>query len=184
MTSTQPDLPAPADVVDLDRARAARREGHGDAIEVRNKGQAFRLPIEMPIDAVERLADLAELGEKATVLTGADASRALRQVSVILDGGLAVLFCDEEKPPKDGEPHADGCQWPRFLDTKPTLNDKVALVEGVFAAYGVSLGEALASTASSATGGRRSPRTSKTTTGSTRGTSGGGRRKTTAGGRR
>lgn len=170
-------------VLDLDAKRTARREGRGDAIEVRNKGVVFRLPPELPADAIEPLSALAELPEDAE-----ENADALGTIRVSLEQGLAGLFCTEEKVPCDdatGYPqhlpagHTTDCQWPLFLDTRPSLDDELELWAGLFGAYGVSLGEALASLESSASDGTQSKPTSGATAArSTRATSGAGNRAT------
>lgn len=159
---TTPSTPAGAgaSVVDLDKARAIRREGRGDNLEVVNKGQRFLLPVELPVDAVAPLAGLANL-------TGGDDDENVDQgeletIRQALEGGLAALFCDEGEPPLDDDDqvatsakaHAEACAWRRFLATRPSMDDELELWAGLFAAYGTSLGEALASLDSSPSGGR------------------------------
>lgn len=173
-----PDVPASAGVlsIDLDRERAARREGRGDNIEVTNHGVRFLLPVELPVEAVEPLAALAELEEDDDTLETVQ----LRLIRESLEGGLAVLFCNEPEPPAgpDGKPawevgqHSVTCQWREFRDTRPSLDDELALWAGLFAAYGTSLGEALASLDSSASDGAPSQLTSSGSTASTRARSG------------
>lgn len=153
--------PAPAgpQVVDLDKARAIRREGRGDNLEVINKGERFLLPVELPVEAVGPLTALADLEDASDDGPGQDQLQTIRDA---LEGGLVVLFCDETEPPRDDAglvparvmAHATGCSWRRFLGTRPSLDDQLELWGGLFGAYGTSLGEALASLDSSPSGGR------------------------------
>lgn len=183
-----PTVPRSGNVLDLDALEAQRREGRGDALEVKWQGTAYTLPVELPMEAVEELAAMAEVEDIDEDADPQLAAAALKQVSRGLDGGLAVLFCTEltlpERPddwPADqdwhvGNPHvhSDDCAWRTFCRTRPSLETRMALVNGVWAAYGISLGEALAPTQQLAAGGRPSARTSRASTSSTRATSGAG----------
>lgn len=160
-----------ASVVDLDKARAVRREGRGDNLEVVNKGQRFLLPVELPVDAVGPLAGLADLPDRDEEAPGEDE---LVQIRTALEGGLAALFCDEQplplgeddQVPTRGSEHSAECAWRRFLGTRPSLDDELELWAGLFAAYGTTLGEALASLDSSQSGGRPANQTPKGSTAS------------------
>lgn len=69
-------------------------------------------------------------------------------------------------------------QYPKFVEQRPSINDYLRLARGLTALYGVSLGEAFGSPASSASGGETSSQTSPTATpDSTRAASGSGRTK-------
>lgn len=186
-TKAQPTRPAAPDAtpkpagtlnIDLDAAAHARREERGvPAIEVTFKGRAFRLPAEMPLDAVEPLADLADLPELTDEQQdGAEGAAQMRTITARFELGLATLFCDEDPAPEadaDGTvTHGDGCQWRVFKRSRPTLEDLMALWSGLFAAYGTTMGEALASLRSAGSDGAPSPATSGGTTRSTRARSG------------
>lgn len=164
-------VPRTGNVLDLDALEAQRREGRGDALEVQWRGTTYRLPVELPMEAVDQLATMADVPEVAEDAAPEEAAKALRAVSKGLDGGLAVLFCGcaelpEKRPDKPGN-HEPECPWVGFSRTRPSLETRMALVEGVWAAYGVTLGEALAPAQQQPAGGRRSAQTSSGGMGST-----------------
>lgn len=140
--------------VDLDAQRAARREARGERVEVVLGGIVYQLPAELPLEAVEPLAQLAELqDEDGELAEGVTEAGQLRIVRTALAASLAALICDEGlDSPRDDEDqvlaavsaHSDSCAWPSFSRQRPSLEDQLALWEGLFDAYGVSLGEALA----------------------------------------
>lgn len=134
-----PPAPATPGVIDLDAMRAARREAAGASIVVGFGGQEFHLPVELPLDAIEPLADLAELQDQPDDATEQEQVAQLRQVRGAMEASLSALFGPDE--------------WPRFRDLRPTLEDMLALWESLFLQYGTSLGEALARTESAASGG-------------------------------
>jgi hypothetical protein len=150
-------LPGGSAHVDLNAARAARREARGESLIVTLGAETFRLPPELPLEAITPLAELADLDG-----TEADNPQALHTIAEKLRAGLSALLCDEPLIPA-GE-HAPGCGWLRFLAQRPSLDDQLALWEGVFSYYETSLGEASASTASRANGGTRSRRISRAST--------------------
>lgn len=167
--------------INLDAMAQARREERGTpAIEVTFKDRTYTLPAEMPLDAIEPMADLADLPELTDEQQdGPEGAAQMRLINKRFADGLAHLFCDENPAP---EPDADGnvvhggdCQWRAFERSRPTLEDLMALWNGLFAAYGTTMGEALASLRSAGSDGARSRRTSGGTTGSTRKRSGAGR---------
>lgn len=157
--------------LNLDTARAARQEARGASFEVTLGGEDFALPSELPVEAVEAFADLAELqdvGEDDAELDGPASAEQLRAVRHALSASLAVLFCDEglDEPRDDDDrllaspaEHGKACAWRRFAAHRPTLEDQLALWEGLLDGYGVSLGEALARTGSPVTTGAPSSTT-------------------------
>lgn len=167
--------------IDLDAAAAARREELGaPEIEVTFRGRPYRLPVELPLEAVEPLAELGEMEDLTEEqAAGPDGVKQLRLVKTRFESGLAMLFCNEmprPEPADDGTvTHGSGCQWAEFKRSAPSLEDLTALWNGLFAAYGTTMGEALASWRSAASDGAPSKRTSSGGTGSTRGRSGAGR---------
>lgn len=170
-----PTVPLEGQTLNLDALEAQRREGNGQALKVTWRGHDYLLPVELPMEAIDQLATMADVEDVAEDAEPAVAAAAMRKVSRGLDGGLAVLFCTcpalPEKAPHKPKSHPAECQWPKFCGTRPSLATRMALVNGAWAAYGVSLGEALAPAEQSATGGRRSVQTSNGSTGSTSETS-------------
>lgn len=187
--------------IDLAGARAARREGKGQEIRVRLDADADPcvLPVEMPVDALAPIKDIQlerDLGLLFQARDQETGERVLRDLLTVrpalagelLDAGrdcLERLFCTcDEKPWERAEErddtgavvaqeHDEACQWPRWLSWRPSPQDYVELIRGLWTAYGANLGEALAPSGSSGTGGATSKRTSSgTTRGSTRGASG------------
>lgn len=157
----------PPSKLNLDAQRAARREARGGHVEVTLGGEVFALPPELPLEAIEPLADLADLDELDDADSKGQAAQ-LRQTRLALAASLAALFCDEGLvAPRDeddkvmGAPseHAASCAWRRFAAHRPSLEDQLQLWEGLFEAYGVSLGEALARFGSAATTGAPSSTT-------------------------
>lgn len=165
--------------LDLDQERVVRREGKGESLRVRNGGQVFDLPPELPLEALAPLEHLdVDFGVLLQEAMGAETDDDRRkaggvlvdmlltrkdlpkQVIEAIKAMLAAIFGDE--------------QWSRFAATKPSLQDFLALARGLFAAYGTTLGNALGSTDSSASGGATSSATSNVNTDSTRGESGNG----------
>lgn len=108
--------------IDLDAARAARREAATEPIIVTLEGDDFVMPAEMPFEVVEKLGPLRDAGDNAPEAAGA-----------LLDLFKALIGDDN---------------FTRFMGHKPSLDDLKALLEGVLAEYGVTLGEAPASTTS------------------------------------
>lgn len=180
--STAPVEPASATAlaggrrVDLDAARAARREAQGQHVEVTLGGELFLLPVELPLAAMEGLSKLAELEDVADD-DDAGQREQLAKVQGLLNESLAELFCDEQERPEDERgnvtgdhlAHAATCAWRRFYKQRPSLDDLFVLWEALFTAYGTTMGEALARIGSAATDGAPSNRASRRTTAKTRG---------------
>lgn len=93
--------------IDLDAARAARREAQKAAPEFTLGGQTFHLPVEMPLVALDLIGGL-QTAENAGSLLGP-----------VLEALLG---------PED---------WQRFLAVRPTLDDMVALAEHLWPEYGL-----------------------------------------------
>lgn len=184
--SLLPDVPREGAVLDLDALEAERREGRGTALEVKWRSEVYVLPIEMPMEAVEELATMATAPDIPDDATNEQMAAAMAHINKGLDGGLAILFCsctvlpvtDLEGKPLDvrkAANHETPCQWARFLATRPSIETRMSLVRGVWAAYGVSLGEALAPLTQSASTTAPSEQTSNGSTAATPATSGRGK---------
>lgn len=168
-------------IVDLNAertARAAKREGGGGPVKVPFGKQTFELPAELPAEVLERLLDpdveiaqllIAAIGAYKNGTGDENAGAIIAQVLTdrpdlplgfvrALMGAVEELFGPE--------------QWAGFKAEKPSAQDMVALVKGLFSAYAVNLGEAFRSSGSSATGGTTSKRTSSASTASTPAASG------------
>lgn len=115
--------------IDLDAARAARREAKREPIVVVLGGEEFELPNELSLDL-------------AALITAGD-----------LMGAVVALV---------GEDHAD-----RFNACRPSMEDVVELFTELGPAYGLTVGESVASDGSSKNGSSRSRPTSSASTGST-----------------
>lgn len=179
--------------IDLAGARAARREGRGQAVRVRLDADADPcvLPVELPVDALTPLKDVElekDLGVLFQQRSAEQFENVMRDLLTIrptlagelLDAGRAVLerlFCDcDEKPWDEGVQHAEPCQWRRWLSWRPTPQDYAELVRGLWRQYGADLGKAFAPSTSSGGGGTKSKQTSSgSTRASTRAASGGDR---------
>lgn len=122
-------------VVDLDAARAIRREANKQPPKVVLGGQTFLLPIELPLEASLLLADMSEADE------GQAAKAIMSMVEILL-----------------------GDQAEAFLANKLSGDDLKAFLYGVLPAYGFGaagdLGESQASESSSPSTSRPSKPTS------------------------
>lgn len=187
--------PSPLDLLDLDAASAARREGAGAPLRIRFRDEAFELPTELPLAVLgplelldgklallpyanDPMALLAELGSSNPRLV-ADVRTALDRAARVLFGEQSheVLLTAGTEPDPGDTPLGGGRwrrttdpgQWPAFLAHGPSVQDLLALGRGLLAAYKVSLGDLFGSTASAADGGPTSSATSSGTTTSTPG---------------
>lgn len=106
--------------IDLDEARAARREERGEAPKIIFEGTEFTLPVELPIEAVAAISALAKAG---TAQDGDAVLGALQEVA------KSVL----------------GEGYETFMAHAPSIADLSALVQGLPAEYGLGLGESSAS---------------------------------------
>lgn len=107
--------------IDLDAAKAARREALGESPIVVFAEKEYTLPIELPFEVAEALGQLTDATD------GAQAASVMEKIFRILLG--------------DGY---DG-----FIQDHPTLNDMNALMEAVGGLYGVAGSESTASAESS-----------------------------------
>lgn len=166
-------------VLDLDamraeraRVRAARREGRGETLPIRFGGhQIAELDAEFPLDTLEPLQDvnldLALLIRQAIDLVAADSQRA--QMATV-DTIVSVLASNPDLPAEVINAvkemgrrlfGADG--YDMFTTQRPTPWDVGALITGLFAWYGVSLGESSSPSTPSVDGGTSKPTSNGTT---------------------
>ena len=102
-----------ADIIDLDRIGAARREAKKDRPVVQYGGTTFNLPVEMPFAVVEAVGRIQRAGD------------------------------DAEKNSEIAESMADiarslfGEDYRKFLDLGPSVEDLTALLEELAKAYGL-----------------------------------------------
>jgi hypothetical protein len=158
-------------LIDLD---AARREGeYPEGIPVRFGGKDYMLPSELPIDvfdpflsedldligllkpifaATENRADDKSIGDLVIDTLTTRPALPKEFIGAIQDS-LALLF------------GAD--QFAAFSADRPGVGDYLRLIRGLVKAYGVTLGEAFASPASSENGGATQSQTSTASTEST-----------------
>ncbi len=123
--------------VDLDAAKAARREAKGEGPTVVFGGETFTLPVEMPFEIVEELGRLQSAGED-----GALAGQAVLSVVRLLLGE----------------------QYKAFMAHRPSMDDLTELANGAMREYGTGRGESLASKRSSGnTTGRSRPTSVRST---------------------
>jgi hypothetical protein len=157
--------------IDLD---AARREGSfPDGIPVVFGGQTFTLPSELPLDIIDPLLadefDLVGLVKELSSIEAETYSDTLVQLLTArpnLPTSIRDTFHDVLRLLFGAEAFAD------FQSHRPGLSTYALLIRRLSTAYGVSLGEAFASLASSATGGATSSTTSNESTASTPASSG------------
>lgn len=98
--------------IDLDAARAARRETSGTGPTATLGGEEFVFPVEVPFAAAQILGDVAtaqEAGDVAKVM------------------GAVVSFLEALLGPED---------YARFREHRPSLQDLMSLIEGLSKAYG------------------------------------------------
>lgn len=93
--------------LNLDAARAARREAAGEPVSFVLGGETFDLPVEMPLEALDYVAQLPTADNAA----------------VLLAPLLRAMIGEDE--------------WPRFMAQKPTLDDMLALSDHLWTEYGV-----------------------------------------------
>lgn len=157
-------------------ARAARREGAGQAVTVQYKDDTFELPVELPASIIDRLLDPeVEIAQVLIVAlrafkAGSERSGELIMATLADQPDLPAGFMRAVLGAMEALFGAD--QWATFQAHDPSLQDFVALVRGLFASYGVGLGEALSSSASAGSAGTTSKPISGASTPSTPATSG------------
>lgn len=123
--------------IDLDAARAARREAQGEPPTVTFGGETFNLPVELPFD----------ISEMGTRLNEAQTST---EVAAAMRDTMKMLLADD---------------YDRFMALRPSTQDLVVLVEGIPKEYGIGPGESRASRRSSRSSTGRSRPTSVPSTG-------------------
>ncbi len=171
----------PTPKIDLN---AGRREAqYPDGIDVTLGSETFLLPAELPADLLDPLLsddlDLAGLIKKgyekrlAAEASGADGDESLGSmvVDMLLDRPdlpkrLVESIKDVFRVLFDHAPEYEG-QFARFVTQRPSINDYVRLAQALMPLYGVGLGEASASPASSESGGATLSATSSDSTDST-----------------
>lgn len=154
--------------IDLDAAR--REAGSPDGIPLTLRDEEFLLPAELPEACLDPLLDerlgLFEAIKQAVEndqgggSVGADVVNLLtarpdlpREVLSAIRGVFALLFGPDE--------------FSRFQSLRPSLPDYLRMIKALTSLYGVSLGEAWRSLASSESDGATSKPTSSSTTTST-----------------
>lgn len=173
-------------VLDLDserRTRAAAREGAGEPLPVRLGGEVVAtLPPELPLAVLEPLQEISDdltlLIRQAMQMARTDSTNAAdawQAAELVID----VFVSSPELPAKilgiirrcaANLLTEEGLA--ALLAQRPSANDIAALAKGVFRYYGISLGEASASSDSSTDGGGTSNTTSSGSSGSTPAVSG------------
>lgn len=109
--------------VDLNAARAARREGKDKAgPEVKFGRRTFKLPVELPFEAVQHIVDMGELDPDDE-----DGRAATPRLMLGIVRGIL------------------GDDFGKFMAERPSTEDVAALVEGVLKEYGLDAGELPAS---------------------------------------
>jgi hypothetical protein len=157
----------PTTTFDLDddaRTRAAAREGRGDSVTFRFRGETYALPVELPIDVLEpvRTLDIGALlvaivpDEKGEVSVSEILSLLIRNPTLPTDVTTAI---GEAMRRLFGED-----QYARFWAARPSVHDLRALAQKLGSAYGVSLGESTRSPDTSGAGGATLSQTSDATT--------------------
>lgn len=163
------------DVIDLDaerNARAAAREGRGEALPIRFGGAVVAtLPVELPIDVFAPVRTLDEsltmvLRSAMQAFKAETQERRVDQTEMVIDllaanPDMPVAVLDAIKQIAVNLLAQSG--YDALMAARPTGQDIAALLKGVFRFYGVSLGEALPPSGSSTNDGE----TSNTTSGST-----------------
>lgn len=137
--------------IDLDAARAARREAAGINPSVTFGGRDFVLPVELPIETTDWGRRITEAEEARDAERKGSVAWREKQVALtgLVTGFLRFLLADQ----------ADA-----FFALKPSYEDAYALLLGIPAEYGTSLGESRASRRSSKATPANSKRTSKLAT--------------------
>lgn len=167
------------DVIDLDEQRGQRatmrREQGKKALAVRLQGTTYRMPDELPVDTFAPLAavtgNVGMLVRAAIDAAQADSDEARMQSVGLLVDSIAVqddLLPSLLSAVRQCAVNLMGQEaFDAFLAYRPSREDYSALASRLFAAYGVSLGEASTSSGSSPSGGTTSKQTSSGGTGST-----------------
>lgn len=109
--------------IDLDAAKAARREQNGTNPQLTYGGKTWDLPLELPLDTVIAISELEQAIEGET---GNSAAEKFRLVAESLLGDNSA----------------------EFLAFKPSVQDIGVLIGGLVEEYGLTPGESEASQAS------------------------------------
>lgn len=128
--------------MDLDKARAARREAAKIHPEVIFGGEKFELPLEMPYSVVKAMMGL-------TTLKGQEGVQKATIVNQVMDTIMKNLL---------------GKNIDRFNALTPSYEDLFALMDGLLEEYGINVGELSASVPQLKKSTRRPRRTFKPTT--------------------
>lgn len=116
-------------MIDLDAAKAARRETLGEAPVVIWQGATFELPVELPFDTGEALLTFLEDTEAGAAAVFADVRAILRPLL--------------------------GARFEEFMAGHPAMGDLIEFMRGLPQEYGFTdLGESVASERSSTTTSR------------------------------
>jgi hypothetical protein len=163
------------DFLDLDadrQSRAAAREGRGQGLPVRVGGETIAvLPAELPLDVLSPLReideDLALMLRSVMQATQGTGQTATEATNLVID----LLVANPHLPTKVLDTAVQisknlltDAGYERFMAARPSREDIAFVAKGVFRFYGLSLGEASASSDSSGDGGGTSKPTSPTTT--------------------
>lgn len=165
--------------LDLDAGR--REVAFPDGIALKLKGITYELPAELPIDVfdpflsdefdiVSLVRDVMELrkNEDGTEKSVIDTIMAVLTERPTLPKDLWNALNDALAILMDGpDAGRSGNQFTAFRRSRPSIEDYGRLVGALFDTYGVSLGEAFASPASSENAGETPKLTSESTTAST-----------------
>lgn len=127
--------------IDLDAARAARREAAKEQPTITLNGKTFTLPLELPLSLAEAFIGFGDIQDDEVDM----------KIPGILAGVMRSLLGD---------------QYESFMAEGPSLDDLMVILNGMKETYGVDLGEQLASAGSSNRASRRSRQTSHGTTAS------------------
>lgn len=162
-------------------ARAAKREGRGDIIEVPFGEDTYVLPAELPATVVDMLLDpqveIAQLFIMTlrNIKSGPANDNAIALIADVLTDAPSLPLGFVRAVRAATQELFGEEQWERFQAQKPSVEDFGALVWGLIKAYGAGLGEAFSSSAPATPGGTTSSVTSSASTDSTPEASGPGR---------
>lgn len=126
--------------IDLDKARAARREAAGEAPTFVLDEREFALPAEMPFEVIEKVGEIraAAVIDPKTGEPELDADGEPRMDATIVAGAILGMF----------KIMLGDAEYAAFMQLRPSMDDLSALFDGVMAEYGVTPGESQASTSS------------------------------------
>ena len=119
-------------IVDLDAARAARNEAKKVQFVVRFGGEDFTLPQELPMDTLEPLMEMQEVGAILEKEGEQEVSPATQVAMVKALSALTQSLLGEE-------------QFARFKAHQPSMDDFHGFVDGALGSFGVNQGNSGAS---------------------------------------